>query len=116
MMNGVGYFHDIKYNIILISHDFRAVLLDFTALDETKEPVDRYVLPKYDCIGWLYDMMNGVEYLPDLRVYHPEIKCNNILISYDFRSALRDFTGLAETKEPVDQHVLPKKYCFPEPW
>lgn len=52
-------------------------------------------------IGWIKDMVTGLEYLHAYGVCHMDIKEENILISSDLTAVLADFSGIAETKEPI---------------
>lgn len=51
--------------------------------------------------GWMKDMVTGLEYLHAYGVCHMDIKEENILISSDLTAVIADFSGIAETKEPV---------------
>lgn len=54
-------------------------------------------------IGWMKDMFTGLEYIHGYGVCHMDIKMDNILISSDLRAIISDFSGIAETKEPINR-------------
>ena len=54
-------------------------------------------------LGWLKDMMTGLEYLHEYGVCHLDIKVDNILITSESRAVICDFCGIAETKQLVNR-------------
>lgn len=54
-------------------------------------------------IDWMRDMISGLEYMHGYGVCHMDLKADNIMISKNLRAVISDFSGIAETKEPLNR-------------
>lgn len=54
-------------------------------------------------VGWMRDIMSGLEYIHGYGVCHMDLKVDNILISSEMRAVICDFSGISETKAPVNR-------------
>lgn len=67
-------------------------------------------------IDWMRDIINGLSCLHESGMCHLDLKSDNILITYDFKAVISDFSVLTEANEKIDGYVLPKYYRPPEAW
>lgn len=54
-------------------------------------------------IIWMKDLMTALEYMHGYGACHLDVKPDNILITSDLRAVICDFSGIAETKAPVNK-------------
>ena len=69
-----------------------------------QSPNFRYRPERFEMmVGFIKDLMTGLEYLHEYGVCHLDLKADNILITSEWRAVICDFSGIAETKQLVNR-------------
>ena len=69
-----------------------------------KSPQFRHSPERFEkMLGFMKDLITGLEYLHEYGVCHLDVKADNILITPEWRAVICDFSGIAETKTLVNK-------------
>nr|XP_042896424.1 serine/threonine-protein kinase PAK mbt-like [Parasteatoda tepidariorum] len=81
--------------------------------------LDRHFFNQSGALGclksWLHGTLCGLNYLHSNETGHLDLKADNVLISYDNRAVISDFTFLASTSKAIPRSELGLPYIYRPP-